>query len=323
MRRTAAAILALAATTEVTSVHAEFPKFEIPRLGIFRKKKEDPPAPAKPGQPAGTAADAPAAKSTNPAITTLRTDRDEKDRVAAAVTLRNADPRNDLEVLPTLMTSLQQDPSPTVRAAVAETIGKLKPVSVEAGATLEGAVIGDPSEAVRKAAQAALWQYHLNGYRSTAANAAIPQTVEPPLARPKSIPTPMPNPAPTPLPTLGTLTSNTKPQAAPAPVQPVVQPVARPISTGIGRGAIYPQTIEPPLAKPKPTVDIKPPVPSIEVPKFREETVVEEKRETKPEVKTEAKNETKTEVPAVIATPPAIPVPPPATVLTIPPPPSK
>jgi HEAT repeats len=302
MRRTAAAILALAALSDATSARAEFPKFEIPRLGIFRKKKEDPPAPPKQQPGAMQPEAAPAAKPANPAIATLKTDRDEKDRTAAAVTLRSADPRADLDVLPTLMTSLQQDPSPTVRATVAETIGKLKPVSAEAGAILEGAVIGDPSEAVRKAAQTALWQYHLNGYRSSAANAAVPQTAEPPLAKPKSIPPAPPAPA--------VLTSTVKPTPTPPPV-------ARPISTGIGRGAIYPQTIEPPLAKPKPTVEVKPPVPTLDVPKLREEPPIEEKKETK-SVKAEVET---IPAPAVVSSIPVVP--PPPTVLTIPPPPNK
>lgn len=294
MRRTAAAILALAACSDATTARAEFPKFEIPRLGIFRKKKEDPPAPPK--QP--EAAPAMAAKPANGTLVTLKSDRDEKNRTAAAVALRSVDPRNDSDVLPTLMTSLQQDPSAGVRAAVAETIGKLKPISAEAGATLEQAVVGDPSEPVRKAAQAALWQYHLNGYRSTAANAAVPQTAEPPLAKPKSIPQAMPAPS-----VPAVLTSQVKP--TPAPV--AAPPVARPISTGIGRGAIYPQTIEPPLAKPK--TEVKPPVPSIEVPKLRVEPPVEEKKETKVEVKVDDV--------------PAIPIPPPASIVTIPPPPGK
>lgn len=291
MRRTAAAILALAACSDATSARAELPKFEIPRLGIFRKKKEDPPAPPK--QPDATAA---AAKPANPTLDALKSDRDEKARTAAAVALRSADPRTDTEVLPTLMASLQQDPSAGVRAAVAETIGKLKPISAEAGATLEQAVVGDPSEPVRKAAQAALWQYHLNGYRSSAANAAVPQTAEPPLAKPKSFPKAMPAAPQVP----AVLTSQVKP--TPAPV--ATPPVARPISTGIGRGAIYPQTIEPPLAKPKP--EVKPPVPSIEVPKLRTEPVVEEKKDAKAEMKSEER--------------PAIPLPPPASIVTIPPP---
>ncbi len=303
MRRTAAAILALAALSDATSARAEFPKFEIPRLGIFRKKKEDPPAPPK--QP-GAQPEAMPAKPANPALATLKTDRDEKDRAAAATALRTADPRNDVDVLPTLMSSLQQDPSPTVRATVAETIGKLKPVSAEAGATLEAVAIGDPSEAVRKAAQAALWQYHLNGYRSAAANAAVPQTAEPPLAKPKAI-------APAPA-APAVLTSTVKPAPMPAPAPP---PAARPISTGIGRGAIYPQTIEPPLAKPK--TEVKPPVPTLDVPKLREEPpATEEKKELKDAKPVVAEVEV---IPAPVAAP-AIPVvPPPPMVLTIPPPP--
>ncbi len=295
MRRTAATILALAACTEATSARAEFPKFEIPRLGIFRKKKEDPPPQPAPNDTAATATTpAPVAKAVNPSIVTLKNSRDERARVAAAQALRTADPKQDATVIPTLMTSLQQDPSVSVRTKVAETIGLLKPISVEAGAILEQAVVGDPSEEVRKSAQAALWQYHVNGYRSSAANAAVPQTSEPPLAKPRTI---APNP-----PQRAELTSRIKPTPAPAAEITRPQPVARPISTGIGRGAIYPQTIEPPLAKPK--EEIKPPMPSIQTP-----TLLTEPPEAKKETSTLGI--------------PAIPVPPPANVFTIPPPESK
>lgn len=263
MKRTAATLSLLTAFGSAASA-AELPKFEIPRLGIFRKKKEDPP-PTPPQQPA--APNAPAAEPAKPSkaqsvVDILKADLDEKKRLAAAETLRTADPRTSPDVVPALMNSLQQDPSATVRAAVAETLGKLKPVSQEAGSVLELSVVGDPSEAVRKASQQALWQYHLNGYRSSAANAATPQTAEPPLAKPKTI---LPRP---PVPTV--LTSKTPAAPTPTPT-PAPPPAARPITTGIGKGAIYPQTIEPPLAKPKveptlePKGDVKP-VPTISVP---------------------------------------------------------
>lgn len=218
----------------VVDVHAE-----IPRLGIFRKKNPD--------------KDEPQPKSKQ-IVETLKSDTDEKKRQAAAVQLRDEDPRTNADILPTLIASLQRDPSTAVRSEVAETIGKLKPVSQVAGAALEQTFVSDPSESVRKSSQKALWDYHLNGYRSTGANAAMPQTAEPPLAKPKSAPIALPVSRQKPL---TTATAVAPPATTPAP--------ARPITTGIGKGAIYPQTIEPPLAKPKETA-IVPPVPSIQVP---------------------------------------------------------
>ncbi len=297
MKRTAAALALLAAISDVAPVRAEFPKFEIPRLGIFRKKKEDPPAP-----PPAKAQPAETPKAGSSTVDVLKADLDEKRRVAAAEALRNIDPRTNSDVMPALMASIQQDPSAAVRAAAAETVGKLKPVSTEAGASLEMVVVSDPSEAVRKAAQQALWQYHLNGYRSAAANMATPQTAEPPLAKPKSL---APRSA---VPVV--LTSQTPAITVVAP-----PPVARPITTGIGKGAIYPQTIEPPLAKPKtpvsvvkpvmPKVEVTPPVPSIEVPLLPTipVPVVEEKMAD-----------------PVVPLPTGVPVPPPSSIPTIPPP---
>lgn len=212
-------------------VHAE-----IPRLGIFRKKNPDKEEP----QP-----------KSKQIVETLKSDPDEKKRQAAAVQLRDEDPRTNADILPTLIASLQRDPSTAVRSDIAETIGKLKPVSQVAGAALEQTLLSDPSESVRKSSQKALWDYHLNGYRSTGANAAMPQTAEPPLAKPKSVPVALP-------------VSRLKP-TPPAPAVVAAVP-PRAITKGIGKGAIYAQTIEPPLAKPKEIVVVVPPVPSIQVP---------------------------------------------------------
>lgn len=304
MKRTAAALALLAAVSD--GARAELPKFEIPRLGIFRKKKDDPPAtPPQQGQP--QAEQPKAAKLA--AVDVLKADLDEKKRIAAAEGLRGVDPRTHPDVMPALMTSLQQDPSAAVRAAVAETIGKLKPVSAEAGAALETVVTADPSDAVRKAAQQALWEYHLNGYRSASAG-ALSQTAEPPLAKPKTkAVTPPPAPKP-PIPVvLTSKTPTTDVVATPPP------PAPRPITTGIGKGAIYPQTIEPPLAKPKAPVAVVKPVeaaPAIPVP---------EKKAEPPAPTPEKKAETPA-IPVPMPMPPdGIPVPPPAFVPTIPPPP--
>jgi HEAT repeats len=317
MKRSITSFAFLAAFTHGQVVLADFPKLELPRLGIFRKK-QDPPAtaPAKPAPtptpetPANPTEQLAAKNGAKTALETLKSDIEEKRRVAAAEFLRTTDPRLNADVIPTLTNSLQQDPSALVRASVAESLGRLKPTSQSAGAVLEQTVAADPSEAVRKAAQQALWQYHLNGYRSSSANAAIPQTAEPPLAKPKPAPA-KPNATGT------TVSKQSAGTAEPAPS-------LRPITTGIGKGAIYPQTVEPPLAKEKvdgttvermvPKPEVKPPLPSIVVPPISFESPVEKKDEPK------NRETATTPLPSV-----AVPLPPASAPLvpSIPPPPSE
>jgi hypothetical protein len=222
-------------TVVVTLAPLATARADFPRLGIFRKKaKEDP------------------AQRSKQLVETLKGDPDEKKRKSAAEELREHDPRTNPDIVPTLIATLQRDPSPDVRAEAAEVIGKLKPVAQPAGVALEQTLATDPAEGVRKAAQKALWDYHLNGYRSAGANPAYPQTAEPPLAKPRVVVTP---PPPVVLP------------AQPAAVTP--PPVGpRPITSGIGKGAVYSQTVEPPLAKPRPRPadPVTPPTPSLAAP---------------------------------------------------------
>ena len=233
MVRIGISLVTLFAISPILETRADFP-----RLGIFRKKKDDPPA-----------AEKDKSAKAKQIIETLKSDPDEKKRLAAVGELSEYDPRTHIDVLPTLVNSLNQDPSPAVRAAAAEVIGEMRPVQQNAGVALEQTNANDPSESVRKAAQQALWHYHLNGYRSAGANPTQPQTAEPPLARPKlKIPTAPTLPIATPVKqptTPATTTSNIKPLP-------------------LARGDVYPQTIEPPLAKPKPVV--QPPVPKLTVP---------------------------------------------------------
>jgi len=165
-------------------------------------------------------------------LNTLRSDMDEQKRLAAAIALREADPRVDAEVIPTLIGSLQRDPSPAVRSQAAETLGRLKPVYQHAGLALETAAQTDPAASVREAAKAALWQYHLAGYRSVPVNpAVVPQTVEPPIAVQRTMPETSSPTGRTGVPLSGTA------------------PLFRPISMGVGKTATFQQTVEPPLAR--------------------------------------------------------------------------
>jgi hypothetical protein len=99
-------------------------------------------------------------------IETLRNDPDEAKRKAAAQEIRGLDARNVPDIIPALIQSLQKDPSPTVRMEAVDTLGKLKPISQPAGLAMESALQTDPDLKVRDAIKAALWQYHLNGYKT-------------------------------------------------------------------------------------------------------------------------------------------------------------
>jgi hypothetical protein len=217
---TVAAGLALAAPPAAAA--------DLPNFGIFRKK----PKPEAAGK----------AKSL---VATLQADPDEKKRVQAAEELRTVDPRTNPDVVPALIGALQKDPSTAVRTEAVDSIGRMKPVSPTAAVALETALQSDPDPKVREAIKAALWQYHLNGYRTPPTGGSLAtQTNEPPFSRPVATPKP------------GT-------GAADGPF--------RPITNSVGKGAVYyPPTAEPPIAKPQPPAAPKadpravvPPTPSI------------------------------------------------------------
>jgi hypothetical protein len=186
-------------------------------FGLFKKRSKPPDPTAKVKQLVGT----------------LQSDPDEKKRKQAAEELRGIDPRNNGDIVTALVGSLQRDPSPAVRAEAAESLGKMKPVYQPAGIALETALGSDPDAKVREAVRSALWQYHLNGYRTPAGDPFATQTAEPPLARPQ------PPPAP---PTTRTAAS---------PPRPAAGDGFRPITNSVGKGVFYQPTPEPPLAKPK------------------------------------------------------------------------
>jgi hypothetical protein len=96
----------------------------------------------------------------------LKTDKDEAKRAAAAEELRQFDHKAFPEVLTALADALAKDASTSVRSEAATTLGKVRPVSQQAGYALEQAVANDGSMRVRMAARQALWQYQLVGYRS-------------------------------------------------------------------------------------------------------------------------------------------------------------
>lgn len=232
MNRIVLSILAagIAASSPGAAQAIDFPNFG---LGLFKRKPKE---------------ETPSAASTAQFVATLASDPDEAKRLSAAAGLAVADPRTDANVIPALISSLQRDPSPSVRSQAAEVIGKLKPVYQHAGLALQTAAQADPAESVRDAAKAALWQYHLAGYRAPQAigGSSSLQTAEPPLANPRSTPP-------------GTVT-----QTLPTPPVGVSNESFRPISMGMGKGTTFQQTIEPPLAVK--SVPVPAPVPTPPIP---------------------------------------------------------
>ena len=195
-------------------------------LGILNKKKPkaDPPSRAK------------------LLLETLRTDPDESKRKAAATELRGLDPRNTPDLITGLVSSLQKDPSPGVRIEAAESIGIMKPISQPAGLAMEAAMTSDPDTKVRDAVKSALWQYHLNGYRTPPSGSPLAtQTTEPPIA-PKTT-------------TAVTVAKPTMPKPG--------EPGFRPITNTVGKGVLVQSTPEPPIAKPKPSPTAAPRGPAL------------------------------------------------------------
>lgn len=138
-----------------------------------------------------------------PELTTLlRMEKDEGKREAAAEELRQYDPRAFPEIIPILVELAMNDHSTGVRLEAVQSLGKIRPISQQAGWALEQVIDKDTSIRVRLQARTLLMQYHLAGYRSGKNPEAPPvpkgaKTEEPPLADPPEwYPTPVNAPLP-------------------------------------------------------------------------------------------------------------------------------
>ena len=118
----------------------------------------------------------------------VKSDGDESKRAAAAQELRQYDPGQFPMIVPVLIDVLLTDSKPVVRAEAAQSLGKIRPISQQAGMALEQALANDSSMRVRLQARSSLLQYHWSGYRSVRKDDLVPQTKEPPLADDKSPP---------------------------------------------------------------------------------------------------------------------------------------
>jgi hypothetical protein len=157
----------------------------------------------------------------------VKTDGDEAKRTAAAEELRNYDPTAYPMIIPTLVDVLLSDQKPNVRAEAAQSLGKLRPVTQQAGMALEKAMSSDSSMRVRLQARSALLQYHWSGYQSAKKDELLlQQTKEPALADenvpagkgPALAPTGRATPPPTMVPTSG---SQVPSHFRPVPLMPV------------------------------------------------------------------------------------------------------
>lgn len=122
-------------------------------------------------------------------LAVVKSDGDESKRVEAVDELRQFDLAAFPQIVPTLIDVLLTDKKPAVRAAAAQTLGKLRPVSQQVGLALEHTRDKDASMRVRMQARSSLLSYHWAGFWSSPGNLKQdgpppPKTTEPPLAPP-------------------------------------------------------------------------------------------------------------------------------------------
>ncbi|HJZ92878.1 MAG TPA: HEAT repeat domain-containing protein [Gemmataceae bacterium] len=197
------------------------------QAGIFRKSNRPDPAVHVPAL-----------------LEVLKSSPDDKTRAAAASELRDYDAKAFPDILPALIQTMSSDRSSSVRTEAADAIGKVRPISPQAGFALEQAIANDKDVRVRFAAQRALVKYRLLGYfgGGKGENASA-QTSEPPFATgpggrgaPGST---VLRPTPTPAPVGGPIMPGTARPTAVAVKAPV--PTQSPTTANT-------QTVEPPLA---------------------------------------------------------------------------
>jgi hypothetical protein len=167
-------------------------------------------------------------------IVIVKTDKDESKRAAAAEELRQYDLASHPDIVPVLIDVLMNDPKPAVRVEAAESLGKIRPVSQEAGWALEQAREKDASMRVRTKARYELLGYYWAGYHSDpkmkdAANPPDPGKGAPPAGANKGTPE--------------------KIVITPVPQKTTITPTSRPVNG---------ETVAPPLADPATKPDPKP-----------------------------------------------------------------
>src|SRR5262249_32778445 len=111
----------------------------------------------------------------------VKTDKSDSKRADAAEELRNYDSTAYPDIVPILVDVMLSDPKANVRSEAAHSLGKIRPISQNAGMALEQALAKDSSMRVRWQARSALLSYRIAGYHS-------PKKVEMPKEKPKDEP---------------------------------------------------------------------------------------------------------------------------------------
>jgi hypothetical protein len=156
-------------------------------------------------------------------INTLMTSGDENKRSEAVEELRQYDSGQFPQIVPALIEVLANDKKPAVRAEAAQSLGKIRPVSQQAGQALEQA-LKDGSARVRLQARSSLLQYHWAGYRNDGKPATPPPTVNPPAVNSPAAAPPAPMQVKEPPPVVPS--TKEPPLASPPPPAPTTQPPA-------------------------------------------------------------------------------------------------
>lgn len=152
------------------------------------------------------------------------------------------------EIVPALINALQNDSSSSVRKQAAESLGKLRPTSVEAEQALEQAEKQDSSLLVRWRARTSLLGYRVPPVAKPPVVSVPPPSRAPIVVKEQPKPAPAQPAQPTrPLPTPDTsLTEHARPTPPPAETGPILTP---------------PRTVQPAsLARPVPKSPAPPPV---------------------------------------------------------------
>jgi hypothetical protein len=181
-------------------------------------------------------------------IETLQNDKDEKARARAAAALDEFDAKTFPDILPALAAALATDPSAAVREDAALAIGKIRPITPQAGYALEQALANDKSIQVRLSVRRSLFQYRILGYFGGGNRDLSVQSSEPPLA------------SGTPA---GPATTVLRPTPSPAPFTPT-QAVPTPVPAGPKPTPT--QSTEPPVAPAAPTRLVEVPAPGSPTP---------------------------------------------------------
>ncbi|HKI35742.1 MAG TPA: HEAT repeat domain-containing protein [Gemmataceae bacterium] len=188
-------------------------------------------------------------------IVIVKTDKDESKRASAAEELRQYDPAANPDIVPVLIDVLMNDAKPGVRLEAAESLGKLRPISQEAGWALEQAKDKDSSMRVRAKARYELLGYYWAGYHSDPKMKETPMVAGPKEQLPAPMkgvaPPPSPNPVVTPK---GTPEKVVVTPAPPAPqLKPVIVPAGRPPI-----GETPPPPLADPMTRPAPSPSLVP-----------------------------------------------------------------